>query len=235
MEMHLRRAGAAALEGSLHPGASASEAAPAAAPASSSRRVNGGGPWHSRRPVGLGGRTRFEATRHPSQTVGWRDGGRYSVPSHVFGAPMRERSSQHRLGATVERMLGRRRAVFACCFSVAALAAGAGTAHAAPGMEVAVQDDGLFLGDASSYSRDRGFQRLRELKASRLRINVIWSRVLRGEQADRRNAPRRPLYDWARFDRAVEEAADNGVKVHLTLTGEAPAWATGFRSHRRGR
>jgi len=98
------------------------------------------------------------------------------------------------------------------------------SAHAARGMEVALQDDSVFLNN-SWYGRDLAFQRAHELGVTRLRVNVLWARTM--ANAAGRSAPASPNYQWGNFDTLVNQAAAQGIKVQLTLTGPAPAWATG--------
>jgi Cellulase (glycosyl hydrolase family 5) len=103
------------------------------------------------------------------------------------------------------------------------------SAHAARGMEVALQDDSVFLNN-SWYGRDLAFQRAHELGVTRLRVNFLWARSIRN--AGGRSTPADPGYNWGNFDSLVNQAAAQGIKVQLTLTGPAPAWATG--NHRIG-
>jgi hypothetical protein len=100
----------------------------------------------------------------------------------------------------------------------------AAPASAAPGMEVAFQDDALMLKGGAEYALDAG----RGIGATTVRINVRWSEV-NGRQAHGRRAPRRPAYDFAALDRAVAAARARKFKVQLTLTSPAPAWATSNR------
>ena len=98
---------------------------------------------------------------------------------------------------------------------------------AAPGMEIAFQDDALMLKGGADYALSAG----RGLGASAVRINVRWADQ-NGRQARSRRAPRRPVYDFAALDSAVAAARARHMKVQLTLTSPAPAWATS--DHRIG-
>jgi hypothetical protein len=98
------------------------------------------------------------------------------------------------------------------------------SAHAARGMEVALQDDSVFLNN-SWYGRDRAFQRAHELGVTRLRVNMLWARAISNSSS--RSAPADPGYQWGNYDALVSQAAAQGIKVQLTLTGPAPAWASG--------
>jgi hypothetical protein len=99
-------------------------------------------------------------------------------------------------------------------------------AHAAKGMEVAVQDDPVFLTQAY-YDRERALQTAHDMGATRIRVNMIWANVV--------NAPKDPTqpspiaYNWAPYDSLVDAAARYGIRVQLTVTGAAPAWATSNR------
>jgi hypothetical protein len=112
--------------------------------------------------------------------------------------------------------------VLTLCFALSA----AGTAHAARGMEVAVQDDpALFAG---IYSTPQiGLNLAERLKASRVRVNVIWSYVVGRKAAKKKKAPKRINYNWSGYDLLISNAAVYGMHVQLVLTGPAPAWATG--------
>jgi len=111
----------------------------------------------------------------------------------------------------------------------AGLVVPATSAHAARGMEVAIQDDSVFLNN-SWYGRDKAFQRAHELGVTRLRVNVLWARVVANPNG--RSPQANPGYNWGNFDTLVAQAAAQGIRVQLTLTGPAPAWATG--NHRVG-
>jgi hypothetical protein len=100
-------------------------------------------------------------------------------------------------------------------------------ASAAPRMEVAVQDEGVFVNTDNFYfGRDAAYTRARQLHARWLRSNVLWSRALSPGLAERKTAPKTATYDWSRWDAAIAQAKAHGIQVELTLTGPAPAWAT---------
>jgi hypothetical protein len=103
-------------------------------------------------------------------------------------------------------------------------------AHAAHGMEVAVQDDPVLFGRLYG-SQSNTLKLVSQLQASRIRVNVSWSYVV-GGAAKRRTAPKRITYNWSGYDKLIREAAKRGVRLQLTLTGPAPAYATG--NHRIG-
>ena len=107
-----------------------------------------------------------------------------------------------------------------------ALAAPAG-AGAASDLEVALQDDAVFVNGAY-YGRERGLDKAVQLGATHVRANVISAEVVRSS-ANRRSRPSRVVYDYSGYDQMVVEALARGLRVQLALTGPAPAWATGNR------
>jgi hypothetical protein len=111
----------------------------------------------------------------------------------------------------------------------AAFAAGAGPASAARGLEVGLQDDGVFVQQAW-YSRERALDRAQRLGVTRLRVNVLWSRVV--TSANDRRPPKHVLYDWSAYDGLIFAAAAHGIRLQMTLAGPAPRWATA--DHRIG-
>jgi hypothetical protein len=84
------------------------------------------------------------------------------------------------------------------------------------GLEIALQDNAVFL-ERSYYSRDTAFAQARQLGVSWLRTNVLWSRV----------EPRPGAFDWSQYDSLVNAAQRFGISLEMSLTGPAPAWATG--------
>ena len=117
---------------------------------------------------------------------------------------------------------------------VAALLAGCGAdnASARRSMEIGLQDDSVFLQGreyALKFGLERALRRARSLGVTRLRVNLTWAYALGLQRAARTRKPRRPRYDFERQDRLIDEAARYGMRVHLALTGPAPAWATSNR------
>ncbi|HEX4760491.1 MAG TPA: hypothetical protein VH256_06805 [Thermoleophilaceae bacterium] len=119
--------------------------------------------------------------------------------------------------------------LIATALCAAGVLASAGSAHAARHMEVALQDDQVFL-NQSWYNREKAFDKARELGVTRLRVNFIWAHEVAGSRSG--HAPAHPAYNWWHFDDLINQAAARGIRVELTLTGPAPAWATG--NHRVG-
>jgi cellulase (glycosyl hydrolase family 5) len=119
---------------------------------------------------------------------------------------------------------------FALICAVAAVLAAPACAHAATGMEVALQDDSVLVGD-EYYGREKALDRAAELNVTWIRVNVLWSAVV-GSSQDRRSRPSHVNYDFTSYDSLVSAARARGMNVQMALTGSAPAWATGDK--RRG-
>ncbi len=115
------------------------------------------------------------------------------------------------------------------CAVLAAGLALAAPAGAADGMEVGLLDDGVFVSQ-SWYHREAALKRAQRLGVTRLRVNVLWSRVV--DHPNARRPPEHPSYDWRPFDTLIEAAASHGIRLQLTLAGTAPRWAAG--NHRIG-
>ena len=98
-------------------------------------------------------------------------------------------------------------------------------AHAAKGMEMALQDDDVFLWE-SGMDLDAALDHAVDLRTKRIRVNVLWARML-VEGAEGRTVPAGgPKYDFHRIDMLEAAASARGIKLQLTITGPAPAWAT---------
>lgn len=110
--------------------------------------------------------------------------------------------------------------------------------HAARGMQVAVQDDMLLLYNGAHHGpymdRALAYRRLRGLNVSRIRMNVIWRTAVIDEQREMRQKPRQVQYKWWLYDEAIAQARRHGMRVHLTLTGPGPAWATPRKRSAKG-
>jgi hypothetical protein len=79
----------------------------------------------------------------------------------------------------------------------------------------------------SWYHREAALERAEKLGVTRLRVNVLWSRVVTHPGA--RTAPEHVGYEWGAFDSLIEAAARHGIRLQLTLAGPAPRWAAGDR------
>jgi hypothetical protein len=117
-------------------------------------------------------------------------------------------------------------AVCAAAFAVGAC--GASEVKAARGLEIALQDDPVFVGK-SYFNRDRAFRIARSFGVTRLRVNVNWAFAMSRSQMRSRTKPRNLGYGFHRFDSTIDTAARYGIRIHASLTGPAPRWATGNR------
>ena len=111
---------------------------------------------------------------------------------------------------------------------VAALGAGSSSAQAAPGMELALQDDATFVTqEYPKMKHDKSFPLLRQLNVTWLRVNIGWAGVIGAKAARAKKKPSNVRYDFTSYDTLINAARANGVKLEIGLTGSAPAWATG--------
>jgi GH35 family endo-1,4-beta-xylanase len=97
-------------------------------------------------------------------------------------------------------------------------------AHAAMGMEVAVQDDGAFVTEMG-LKRKKALQLADKLLVSRIRVNVPWSAVVNSPKKKKR--PKHRHYDFTSYDALYRQALKHHIKLQVTISGFAPAWATG--------
>ena len=121
-----------------------------------------------------------------------------------------------------------RRLLLAAVLAFACVLALAPRAHGAANMEVAVQDDPLFVAN-NYYGRTKGLRHARQLGATRIRVNLSWTSVMPARQARARRKPGRIRYDWSGYDQLVAKTAGTNIRVQFALVGPAPAWATGNR------
>ena len=102
------------------------------------------------------------------------------------------------------------------------------SAHAATGMEVAVQDDSIFVIQLPRPGyRAKGLKLADQMKVTWIRANVNWNYVVGKRNAKKRKEPKHIRYNWTGYDALVRDAAKRGIHVELALTGPAPAYATG--------
>src|SRR3954451_1121118 len=103
----------------------------------------------------------------------------------------------------------------------------AAPAHAAKGMEVAVQDDSVFVIQLPRPGyRAKGLKLATQLNVSWIRANVNWNYVTLKYKRSKKE-PKNIVYNWTGYDALIAAAAKKGINVQLALTGPAPAWATG--------
>jgi hypothetical protein len=124
-------------------------------------------------------------------------------------------------------MIPRLKLLLALVLACASLTSLTASAHAARGMEVAVQDDfAMVLGIPKKTSRTTALNLSQGLSASWIRANVTWSYVV-NKYKKLKKAPKNIKYNWSGYDTLIRQAALKGIHVQLALSGPAPAWATG--------
>ena len=107
----------------------------------------------------------------------------------------------------------------------------AGDSKASRGLELAVQDDAVFVeGKYKRWTGDKPFDFARGIGITRQRVNVQWSYSLPENEYNARRKPSALHYNFGRFDALVDRAAQDGVRIHMSLTGPAPRWANARRS-----
>src|SRR3954453_7189989 len=111
--------------------------------------------------------------------------------------------------------------------SAALVPLSAAPAHAAKGMEVAVQDDSVFVIQLPRPGyRAKGLKLATQLNVSWIRANVNWNYVTLKYKRSKKE-PKNIVYNWTGYDALIAAAAKKGINVQLALTGPAPRWATG--------
>ena len=97
--------------------------------------------------------------------------------------------------------------------------------RAARGMELALQDDATFLIGGKRVPRAKAYSYLRQLGVTRLRVNALWAYTMPTGYYEARRKPANIPYQFGQLDDLVDQAAEHGIRVHLSLTGPAPRWA----------
>ena len=103
-------------------------------------------------------------------------------------------------------------------------------AKAGRGMELAIQDDALFVQGRKGWGGDRPYEYARALGVTRIRVNLLWAYTMPSNQYGARNKPQTINYQFAQIDELIDRAAEHGIRVHLSLTGPAPRWANARRA-----
>jgi GH35 family endo-1,4-beta-xylanase len=114
--------------------------------------------------------------------------------------------------------------VVAAILVVAGFATLGAPAHAAKGMEIALQDDGAFVSEYS-IKRKKALSLADKLFVSRIRVNLPWSAIVNSPRKKKR--PKKRHYDFTSYDALYRKAKQHGIKLQVTISGFAPAWATG--------
>ncbi len=93
-------------------------------------------------------------------------------------------------------------------------------------MEVSLQDEGVFLTGTTPFDNAKAYSLAKGLQVSRMRFNVTWASA-NAAQCNEKTKPANPQYDFTRLYNAVARARLQGMKVLISITGPAPAWANG--------
>jgi Cellulase (glycosyl hydrolase family 5) len=115
--------------------------------------------------------------------------------------------------------------------ALATLAVPAASAHASNHMEFALQDDSVFVNEAF-MPREKALEHAKKLGAQRIRVNILWARTLLSNAKSKTPPKNGAQYDFSRIDALQQAAHAKGIKLQLTVTGPAPAWAT--KNHKVG-
>jgi Cellulase (glycosyl hydrolase family 5) len=102
--------------------------------------------------------------------------------------------------------------------------------RAARGMELAIQDDALFVQGNRRWRGDKAFDYARAIGITRIRVNLLWAYTMSTAQHSARRKPAAINYDFSQIDSLIDRAAANGIRIHLSLTGPAPRWANARRA-----
>jgi hypothetical protein len=102
--------------------------------------------------------------------------------------------------------------------------------RAARGLELAIQDDALFVQGNKRWKGDKAFDYARALGVTRIRVNLLWAFTMSKPQYNARRKPAAITYEFSHIDQLIDRAAANGIRIHLSLTGPAPRWANAKRA-----
>src|SRR5918999_184517 len=149
--------------------------------------------------------------------------GRCTVPA---GSPREDfRMPLERPARALLAALAAALAVLTCCLVAP------GDAGAARGMELAIQDDALFVQGNKHFSGNRSFDYAKAIGVTRIRANLLWANTMPASQYEARRKPAMINYNFSQIDALIDRAARNGIRVHLSLTGPAPRWSNARRAH----
>jgi hypothetical protein len=127
-------------------------------------------------------------------------------------------------------MRARRARALAAALAALALAGPVASAAASSGTEVGIEDERLLLSEPAAAPKAVADWAAAGVDV--VRIHARWGAVSPGAGRSRRPAgfavgdPNDPGYDWETLDNAVNLVRAAGMRVMLTVTGEAPLWAS---------
>jgi len=102
--------------------------------------------------------------------------------------------------------------------------------RAARNMELAIQDDSLFVQGNKRVRSSKAFSYAKQLGVTRIRVNLLWAYTMSKRQHNARRKPSTINYNFTQIDNLIDRAASNGIRIHLSLTGPAPRWANSKRA-----
>jgi hypothetical protein len=105
-----------------------------------------------------------------------------------------------------------------------------GDTRAARGLELGIQDDGLFVQGNKRWPDQRSFGYAKGLGITRIRVNLHWAFTMSPAQAGARRRPGTIHYNFTQVDDLIDAARKRGIRVHLTLSGPSPRWANALKS-----
>ncbi len=105
--------------------------------------------------------------------------------------------------------------------------------RAAPGLELGIQDDALFVQGNKRWRGDRSFQYAKAIGATRIRVNLLWAYSMPNAQSSARRRPQQIHDQFTQIDNLIDAARTHGIRVHVTLSGPSPRWANVLRSTQR--
>jgi hypothetical protein len=113
---------------------------------------------------------------------------------------------------------------------LAALAAlpalAASPAQGAKKMEIATQDDGVFIFN-NDIGREAAYNAARSMGVTHVRLNILWWQAVPLSQRNSKTVPANPAYDFSLWDTAVARAKAYGITPQLALAGDPPTYACG--------
>jgi len=130
------------------------------------------------------------------------------------------------------------RAALLLVLTLAAVCGSGAPAHAAPGMEVGMEDERLLLSEP--WRAAEVVAEWQALGIETVRLHAGWYAISPAQRRLRRPArfdatnPFDPRYDWSTLDQAVNLVVAAGMQPMLTVTGPAPYWATANPRRRQG-
>jgi hypothetical protein len=126
--------------------------------------------------------------------------------------------------------------LLACLAAAVCTCAAAAPARASDSQVTILQDDPKIVFAPDDDALDRTLTRIKALGVDTVRVSLFWHLVAPASRSKHRpdfgsNGPAWPgSYSqsaWDRYDRIVTKAQDHGLGVLFSITGPAPAWASG--------